>query len=267
MSQKELAESLGVGQTAIANYEKGIRSPSLDQIAKLSLIFNVSIDRLIGPFEEEKEKIDEKVIMNYLKESDDVGLYKLFESIELSDSKLVKMLEGPIRNVLYTVGSMWEQGNLSIAKEHQYSNIMSNVVTIISKKRRRPVSNKEFRALSISYSDDLHTIGSKYIEEYLSILGIKSILIGNNTPLSSVSAIIKEEDINLITISLTMENYLSDLYDFVKEIKARHPKLKVIVGGQAFACRNQETDVGADGCANDFNTLIAVINKLMKEGK
>lgn len=48
MSQKELAEMLGVGRTAISNYENGLTEPSIAILSKMATIFHTSADYLIG---------------------------------------------------------------------------------------------------------------------------------------------------------------------------------------------------------------------------
>lgn len=47
-SQNELADKLGGAPSSIAMYEKGDRKPSMEVLIKLSEIFNVSIDYLLG---------------------------------------------------------------------------------------------------------------------------------------------------------------------------------------------------------------------------
>ena len=47
MSQKDLAETLIVSPELVANWEAGDSSPDVDQILKLSVIFNVSTDYLL----------------------------------------------------------------------------------------------------------------------------------------------------------------------------------------------------------------------------
>ena len=47
-SQKELAEKVGCNQTAIGKYEREDLEPNLDTLKKLSVIFECSIDYLVG---------------------------------------------------------------------------------------------------------------------------------------------------------------------------------------------------------------------------
>ena len=64
LTQKELADKVGVTNSTISFYEQEERSPSVDMIIRLSKIFNVSVDYLLG--------IDQKRNINLsgLKEED-----------------------------------------------------------------------------------------------------------------------------------------------------------------------------------------------------
>lgn len=48
LSQSELADKAGVSRTIIGNYERNANTPSIEVLVKLSKVFNVSVDFLIG---------------------------------------------------------------------------------------------------------------------------------------------------------------------------------------------------------------------------
>ena len=48
LSQAEVAKKLGITQQAYANYERGVRQADYETLSKLSAIFDVSIDYLLG---------------------------------------------------------------------------------------------------------------------------------------------------------------------------------------------------------------------------
>ena len=53
MTQTELAEKVGVGDTAICNYEKGLREPNLGTLKKLATVLECTVDELIGDDDDE----------------------------------------------------------------------------------------------------------------------------------------------------------------------------------------------------------------------
>lgn len=48
LSQTDLAEKVGVGQSTVAMWESGIRKPRVKMLIKLSKEFSCTIDELIG---------------------------------------------------------------------------------------------------------------------------------------------------------------------------------------------------------------------------
>ena len=73
MSQRELAEKLGVSTMAISNYELGKRNPDIDTILKIARIFDVSVAYLIGEVNDSKKDrgelkliVDEERVVKYV---------------------------------------------------------------------------------------------------------------------------------------------------------------------------------------------------------
>ena len=61
LTQKELAKLVNVGDTTIANYEKGFRSPKKDTMFDLANVFNVSIDDLFPPIQKDSSSNTPKI--------------------------------------------------------------------------------------------------------------------------------------------------------------------------------------------------------------
>ena len=51
LTQKELAQKIGMGDTTVANYEKGFRTPKKNTLFKLASAFDISIDDLFPPIQ------------------------------------------------------------------------------------------------------------------------------------------------------------------------------------------------------------------------
>lgn len=47
-TQGELADRLGVSRAALGNYEREVREPCIDLLIKLSDVFGVTVDELVG---------------------------------------------------------------------------------------------------------------------------------------------------------------------------------------------------------------------------
>lgn len=53
-TQKQLSEKLNVGKTTVSNYETGYSEPDLEILSKISKLFDVSIDYLLGNYSSSK---------------------------------------------------------------------------------------------------------------------------------------------------------------------------------------------------------------------
>ena len=85
LSQEQLAKKTEVSRTIIGNYERNANTPSIEVLVKLSKIFNVSMDYLVG--EGELSTIDR-------------DLLKRIEDIEKVDDDTRKHLFFLIDNVI-----------------------------------------------------------------------------------------------------------------------------------------------------------------------
>ena len=58
LTQVELAKRLGIGQSSYADWERGKKKPTQDNLVKISQVLNVSVDYLVGNSEEKSDDLD-----------------------------------------------------------------------------------------------------------------------------------------------------------------------------------------------------------------
>lgn len=106
LSRRELADSLNVSYSAIANYETAERQPDFNTLKRISELFNVSIDYLLdSPYTTEQVMNDISIyfeaIKTIIKDSDEVFFNSdplsdtskefVFEAIEFISSQIVNI--------------------------------------------------------------------------------------------------------------------------------------------------------------------------------
>ena len=96
LSQEELAEMLGVTRQTISNWELNETSPDLKQAQKLSNIFDISLDELIGRKNLLLEKIDKT-------ESNSKLLIKLVKVVGITLGTLIFILLCVVCIYFYTI--------------------------------------------------------------------------------------------------------------------------------------------------------------------
>ena len=58
LTQVELAKELGIGQSSYADWERGKKKPTQDNLVKIAQVLNVSVDYLVGNSEEKSDDLD-----------------------------------------------------------------------------------------------------------------------------------------------------------------------------------------------------------------
>lgn len=58
LTQVELAKRLGIGQSSYADWERGKKKPTQDNLVKIAQVLNVSVDYLVGNSEEKTDELD-----------------------------------------------------------------------------------------------------------------------------------------------------------------------------------------------------------------
>ncbi|CAD0159844.1 helix-turn-helix domain-containing protein [Streptococcus thermophilus] len=58
LTQVELASKLGIVQSSYADWERGKKKPTQENLVKIAQILNVSVDYLVGNSEEKNDELD-----------------------------------------------------------------------------------------------------------------------------------------------------------------------------------------------------------------
>lgn len=58
LTQVELASKLGIVQSSYADWERGKKKPTQDNLVKIAQVLNVSVDYLVGNSEENADELD-----------------------------------------------------------------------------------------------------------------------------------------------------------------------------------------------------------------
>jgi methanogenic corrinoid protein MtbC1 len=241
LSQQKLGDLIGASQTSVAHYELGTREPSLETLIKLSSLFNESVDYLLGnqvygstPRTKKEEKKDiSSLLLNALLEKDDRLFLDLFLNHVLGVYELSHIMDVILKELLYDVGSMWNQGNINEADEHYATNQIRKAINYISVLNMNKLKIKS--AVTFSVGSETHTLGIEMVNTYLETLGVKSIYLGTNLPFRSIENVIKDYQPNYVFISITLFNQINTLTQLIEYLNTRFEEpLQIVIGGQGY---------------------------------
>ncbi len=282
VSQKELAEAIGVGQTTIANYETDLRFPNQKRLNEFADYFNVSVDYLLGRFPMDTLEQVTQVTLTP-KEIADLnrvaGQYiDLLRRGQRHDAKdlllhmarmgvsFTHIYEHVLTFAMHKTGYMWETGQLGVDEEHYISAITEEIISLMYGFIRRSQVTKG-KALIMPIHGEAHLIASKMIRDYFETDGWETYSLGLNTPSANVIRAIQHMKPDVLLLSITMKGHLEAAKTLIQTIRS-YPDIsnvKIMVGGQAFVSYPQAwKEIGADGYTQDFNESVTMANGWLK---
>ena len=252
MTQKDLAVRLGVGQTAIANYETGKRFPDEEILVRMADTFDVSIDRLLGrtgepdlPRKKEPEKFN--YIPSDLMQRRDEFMDKALNSSAKANELILNLLNKGyteeqilidlLEPALVEAGTRWSEGRYNEAMEHQLSMTALQAMLLIQAGTTAP--RNRGKAVFLTATGENHNIGLKMLSRFLEMDGWECYYLGSSVPAMTLQEYIKSSYINLVCISVTLNDNIDSVCAFAEAMKKLETPPFIMAGGSA-ATGNRE---------------------------
>lgn len=257
ISQKKLALDLEIAQSTVANYEKNNRFPKEDIILSLVDYFEVSVDYLMGRNLDRREsdiKIKSKIryldfshidddfyefacdyFYDLIIKNDLESAYDLVDQIYASGGEILDIYNKIFTKSLIKLGDMWQEGTIDVATEHQFSSLTEIIMARLHSRVKR-ADEVDKKVLCMNLANEKHLIASKMICNFANYCGLKSFYIGQGVPYKDLEIFIKKNSIDLLIISMTIENSERSLDEFLNFIdnSSVFKGVDIIFGGQFF---------------------------------
>ncbi|WP_407271964.1 MerR family transcriptional regulator [Radiobacillus sp. PE A8.2] len=133
--------------------------------------------------------------------------------------------------ILYIVGDNWKSGELSVAQEHFISHYLQRRLFHFFQEISGD-SNKP-KALAICPPNELHNIGLILFSLFLKRRGTDVLFIGENTPKENVLPVIHANNVRLICFSVTIDDHVKHLQDFIAYLDDYSLDVHYVIGGAA----------------------------------
>jgi len=181
---------------------------------------------------QENENIKEQ-IFNALKNGEVEKILRIVKTYN-SEKTLASFYDNILKQVLYEIGSLWEQNKLDIATEHVCSNIANKIIFLINKlyKKNNEDKYKKLNIILCTPDGELHNIACNILESILLQKGYKVYNISPSIPTESIIKYIKEINPSLIMISVTLADNIGSAKRLIKKINSEF-NIPILLGGQA----------------------------------
>lgn len=152
---------------------------------------------------------------------------------EEQEGKLMPVYENLIKEALYEIGRYWEFNKISVATEHLASAISEAVLNQLFA-RVSVDTPQAHTAVFTCVENEQHEIGIKMVNDMFELHQWQCYYLGANTPIPELLIFLDKVQPDVLAISLSMYFNLPKLKQTLIRVKEQFPKLKVLVGGQAF---------------------------------
>ena len=149
-------------------------------------------------------------------------------------TELASIYDGLFRRSLYELGTLWEQGRVSVATEHLATAITEGLLSLAYPRLLNgPRLGKT--AVVACIPGEYHQIGGRMVADFFELNGWRGHFLGANTPLKDLLSFLDERKPNVAVLSATMSAGLDSLIASAGAIRTQFPGLAVLVGGQVFS--------------------------------
>lgn len=252
MTQRELAERLGVEQSAISNYETNFRLPAATALMEIANHLEVSVAYLLGGLADieafevmatadtASKEIDlNEVQTEFLKDLLQNQLTVAFErirSLSYDGIGLLDLYKHVFEPTLKAVGYLWETGKISIADEHIISDLIERAVISLSENVQRDNQpSKNLTAAFMLPGAEMHELPLKMTAELFKSAGWSVNYIGKSIPIFSVQQFLEKNKIDVFVLSITLKAHLTScesLIHLINGMQLSNPPL-ILIGGSA----------------------------------
>ena len=136
---------------------------------------------------------------------------------------------------LYTVGELWEQNRISVAKEHLATAITEGLLNLTYPRLFESDVRKPGHTVVISCAaNEYHQVGGKMVADIFELNGWDAHFLGANTPVDHMLEYIEEIKPELVGLSLSVYFNIASLKTGIEAIRTNFNNLDIVIGGQAF---------------------------------
>ncbi len=233
ISQKNLANQIGVAQSAIANYETGLRTPNHEILIKLANYFDVSLDKLMCRMHENTNWHDvAEVFFKSLMHHDLDSCLGMLRHMMEKGINIQDIYLKIIKYALVKIGWLWETGVISVADEHLMVYELEKVMGYMQSDIKISIT-KDKKIMGLLPHGELHEMPMKLALDLLKYDGYDTYYLGRNIPETDLIKFIKDNEIETVLISATMESSEVHARSLANRIND-HIRCEIYLGGQAF---------------------------------
>jgi methanogenic corrinoid protein MtbC1 len=158
-----------------------------------------------------------------------------------------------IQPVMYRIGSLWADGEVSVAQEHMATAVVSRIIAG-SYQRFQLFERSRGTAIVSCATDEFHELGARTVADLLELDGWDVTFVGANLPERDLHRMVVDARPEIVALSATVPSHLLRMKRMVDRVNEDETleKTRTMVGGLAFSMAPEAFDaLDVDGVAED----------------
>ena len=154
------------------------------------------------------------------------------------------------------IGRLWQVNRISIAQEHMATAISHVVMSrLFDEARSDPRLGKKIVVACVE--GEHHEFPARIVADFLDLGGFEVRYLGANVPTDDLMRLLRDEDADLLALSVTMSFNVPSLRQAITRVRIEHPRLPILVGGHALEWEpDLARDFRVDTCDADARCLV-----------
>lgn len=173
--------------------------------------------------------------LDALRAADVAGAYRV-ASQALEVMPLAALYQRVIAPAMHEVGRLWEEGAITIADEHLATGVTHRVLAALRPpellERALELRPGRPRALLAAVQGEQHALGLRMAADLLEDSGYEVAYLGADVPTAALLQAVGALTPDLLGLSATITESQRQLEAAVAAVRAEHPRLPLLVGGQ-----------------------------------
>ncbi|MCB0278611.1 MAG: B12-binding domain-containing protein [Calditrichaeota bacterium] len=156
---------------------------------------------------------------------------QVLNGMYLAQIELDVIYDKVITPVLYEIGLLWQNGDISVTEEHLASQTLKEAISRLQGIVTVP-KQKKANILCLNFTHELHDIALKMVDNILETQGYRVLFSGQNTPLVDIESVFKKYKPEFVFISTTVPSVETQTeLDRLCRICEKY-KVSIFIGGR-----------------------------------
>jgi methanogenic corrinoid protein MtbC1 len=174
--------------------------------------------------------------LDALRAADVAGAYRVASRALERGMPLAALYQGVITPAMHELGRLWDEGVITIADEHLATALTHRVLAALRPpeifEQTFEVRSGKPRVVLAAVQGEQHALGLRMAADLLEDSGYQVAYLGADVPTEALLQAVGALSADLLGLTATMPSSAQYLEDAVERVRAEHPQLPLLIGGQ-----------------------------------